>query len=792
MVEGLTRKEVAKRFRDGLNNDYRPPTSRTVSSILMANIFTLFNAILSVALVMIFLFGYPQDALFGLVMVANALTGIISELRAKRTLDKLAILDTADVCVIRDGKEIAIPPTDIVKDDVLRLKIGDQIPADGVVLETKRFQVDESILTGESLPLYKKKGDRLLSGSSVVSGQAYALMTTVGEHSYANRMSKQVKRFHMADSELEDGINWILRLILFALPFVIAALIASQVNNLGGIHHVNQADLWSKVVVATVSGVVSMIPQGLVLLTSVNFASAAIILARQHRVLVQDLPAVEVLARVDTLCLDKTGTITSGNIEGLGCAPITATMPPISKLSDVLHDDDIRALATLVADGSNATAEAVRDMVDADAFDDATMIPFSSMRKWSLVSDKGMTWVFGAPEIISKNAPHMLEHVANFADQGIRVILLAKVEGAYQVDDTATEHSLPEGLQPCALILLAEEVRKGAHETLDYLHQQGIDIKVISGDNPRTVGAIATRAGLADNPRILDASTVDVSDIDAMLMTSYDVFGRVTPEQKRHMVAALQSDGKTVAMTGDGVNDALALKEADLGIAMGSGAQATKAAAKVVLLDSSFLAMPAVLAQGRRVLGNMERVSTLFLAKTIYAIVIALLVAATLSPYPFLPRHLTLVGSMTIGIPAFFLALAPSRRRYRPGFLRRSLSLAVPAGFIAGLTTLAAYFSSTPDVASTVATLTLAVIALVILGVLSQPIATWRGILLAVMAGVIAVVALIPPLRHFFALADLSLYMLGIVAVAGAIGSACIIVVGVWWSHTFYSHKKGE
>lgn len=816
-LTGLTMDQVAVHQEAGRTNDYFTSVSRSVRQIIQSNLLTLFNAILLVCMVVTLIFGSPKDVVFVVVLVVNAATGIVSEIKAKRTLDRMQILDTAPIKVVRDGKESVIPPFEIVPGDLLHLQLGDQVPADGIVAKVNGLRLNESILTGESVPQYRQPGEEILSGSAVVSGDGYIWVTKVGADSWANRMSAQVKQFRLAYSELQSGIDRILKVITWCLPVVIVLLMWAQVRYYGGLQTLLKEHLATSVV-AVVAAIVGMIPQGLVLLTSINFASAGVKLARKG-VLVQELPAVEILARVDTLCLDKTGTLTTGEIETQGFCQLSQ---PCASLiaANRLADEELMALHLLTADASNGTAQALDRVLASQAADrlgpseswpEYTIIPFDSARKWSLLNLGSKAWVMGAPEIILAASPGKteaisgLEQVSNFAKTGARVVALA-CSDRYQLPDLngGEEPSLPEELTPVLIAVLAEELRDDAAQTLAFFRSQAVDVVIISGDNPVTVGALAQRAGLGRETG--DASSggngelslgfdarnlpTDQAEIQKIL-AEHRVFGRVTPDQKRALVHAFQAQGRTVAMTGDGVNDALALKDADLGIAMGNAASATKAAAKIVLLNSKFSTLPSVLQEGRRVLGNMERVSTLFLSKTVYAFLLAVAVGLLGMAYPYLPRHLTLVGSTTIGIPAFFLALAPSNRRYRPGFLYRVAMLVIPAGIMAGVASLAGYVCAQGDKAqaTTVATLILAGLALILLGILSQPIFSWRGILLLAMAGLLGSAILVTPVREFFALSwplfKNWLVIAGFIA-AGAIG---IIGVGVLWLRTYWTDE---
>ena len=780
---GLSAAEVAERVREGRTNAYRVRTSRSAAAILRANVFTIFNAILATALVVVLAVGHWADALFGIVLILNTATGTIAEVRAKRALDRLAFLEAPTACAVRDGREVELDVADVVLDDVLRLRSGEQVPADAVVLTADGLEVDESILTGESDPVRPRAGDRVLSGTTVTAGTALVRTTAVGADAYANRLAREARRYSVVTSELQVGTNRVLRWISWVIVPVALLLLWSQMRGTAISAAGAPTGQWRPALVAAVAGVVGMVPQGLVLLTSVNFATASLTLARR-RVLVQELPAVEVLARVDTLCLDKTGTLTTGRIA----------------LTDVLADDGAGRLVdataalrepllalTAVAD-PNATAKAVLEGLarrsaetpaDGDAPPGAEQvaprvhgaIAFSSRRKWSAAVLDEETWLMGAPEIVLTGADggaELLAHVQDLSTGGVRVVALARAQQPCARDDDG-EARLPGTRRAAGLVVLSEQVRPDAAQTLDYFRTQGVDVKIISGDNPTTVAAVAAKAGVAApdggapvalDARELPAEAADPAALDelAEAVEGAQVLGRVVPEQKRALVQALRSRGRTVAMTGDGVNDSLALKDADLGIAMGNGAPATKAVARMVLLSGEFSALPGVVAEGRRVMANTERIASLFLAKTIYASLIAVVVAVTAIGYPFLPRQLTIVSSLTIGIPAFVLALAPNSRRYRSGFLRRVLTLAVPAGVVAGIATLAARQWLALERAgqaqvTTGATLVLVVSGLALLTLTARPLLGWRLGLVVLMAGAALLGVLVPAVREFFVLA---------------------------------------
>ena len=755
---GLTTTEVDARVARGLTNRSGERTSRSYGEILRANVFTRFNAILGTMFAVVLVVGQPQDGLFGLVLVANALIGIVQEVRAKRQLDALAVLSAPRARVIRDGEPGELPVDDLVLDDLCELRTGDQVPADGVVRRADGLEIDESLLTGESDPIEKPPGSQVLSGSIVVAGAGAFQATAVGPDAYARKLAAEARQFQLVRSELMEGINFLLRLIQYALFPVSALLLWQQL----------QTDQVSGALTSTVAGVVGMVPEGLVLLTSLAFGIAAVTLARR-RVLVQELPAVEGLARVDVVCLDKTGTLTEGDVV-------------FDRYEPLGDDRDIAAALGALADdpNRNATLAAIGAALPApDGWSRRAATPFSSARKWSATTftDHG-TWVLGAPEMVLPQAAAddpVRAQANELAAHGSRVLVLARSAGSLEGE------ALPTPLQPAALVLLEEQIRPDAADTLAYFADQGVALKVISGDNPRTVAAVAARVGLPGADAPVDARQLpdDPSGLADVLET-HTVYGRVTPQQKRAMVHALQSRGHVVAMTGDGVNDALALKDADIGVAMGSGAAATRAVAKLVLLDSRFATLPGVVAEGRRVIANIERSANLFITKTVYAIVIAVMVVLLNWKYPFLPRHLTIISDFTIGIPGFFLALAPNTRRYIPGFIRRVLRFCIPAGVVIGAAALVAYgvafygANQTLTESRTTATLVVAVIALWVLVILARPINWWRGLLVAAMIGAIVIIVAVPPFRSFFALALPTGRVLWQAALIAAVGIALI------------------
>jgi cation-transporting ATPase E len=771
---GLTAAEVGERVERGEVNVADERTSRSLWEIFRANVFTRFNALLGSLWVLIMIVGPAQDGLFGFVLLFNSLIGIVQEYRAKRTLDRLAVLSAPKARVVRDGEVHEIAIGDIVLDDLCELRTGDQVPADGVLHVGDGLEVDESMLTGESDPVAKQPGDDVLSGSIVVAGHGRMQAIAVGADAYARRLAAEARRFTLVRSELMDGINLILRYVQWAIIPTAALLAISQFAS---------HESWREAVAGIVAGVVAMVPEGLVLLTSLAFAVAAVTLARRH-VLVQELPAVEGLARVDVVLLDKTGTITEGSV-GYDTIDVLAADAPVKAALGALAADDNR----------NATMNALHEHFSPPpGWTRTESVAFSSARKWSAASfaEHG-TWVIGAPEMILADRPAddpVRSRSDTLAAEGRRVLLLGRS------GDGLRDESLPADLVPAALVLFEEHIRSDAADTLRYFAQQGVALKVISGDNPRTVGAVAARVGLTGAERPVDARELP-DDVDALadVLEHASVFGRVSPHQKRAIVGALQQSGHVVAMTGDGVNDALALKDADIGIAMGNGAPATRAVAQIVLLDSKFAHMPGVVGEGRRVIANVERVANLFLTKTVYAMLLAIAVGVAQWPYPFLPRHLTIVSSLTIGIPAFFLALAPNLRRYVPGFVPRVLRFAVPAGIVASGATFSAYAIArvvddvSTDEARTAATLALLVVGLWVLNVLARPITPLRALLFGSMVGAFLVVLAVPWLREYFAL-DLPPRNT-LVAVAGVAGAA-ILLLELGWQITQWRQPREE
>jgi cation-transporting P-type ATPase E len=759
-ITGLSSAEVQARVAAGQVNTAPAGPGRGLAQILRANVLTPFNAILGTMFVIVLIIGPPQDALFGVVLVVNTIIGVAQELRAKHTLDQLAIVTAAKARAVRDGTTLDIDLGQIVKDDVLDLRRGDQVPVDGVVLTAEGLELDEALLTGEAEPVTKQRGDDVMSGSFAVAGAGWIRATGVGGQAYAVRLQEQAGRFSLIRSELQQGTNQILRLVTWVMIPAGILLILSE--------FFRSHEPFRDAARGSAAGVVAMVPEGLVLLTSLAFAAGAMRLARR-RVLVQELAAIEGLARADVLCIDKTGTLTKPGMQLVETQAVNGW--PDARIAEVA------AALAAVDDVPNDTMRAVSaHYPQSPGWTVTGEVPFSSARKWSAVSFSGAgTWVLGAPSIVSPGA--LADEVARHESQGRRVLLLASSESALDGD------ALPASCEPAALFVLAEELRDDTADSVRYLLSQDITIKVLSGDAPRSVAAIAERAGIPSGGPPVDAAALGDEEIGGML-ESASVFGRVRPAQKLAAVKALQAAGHVVAMAGDGVNDVQALKQADLGIAMGSGSQASRSVARIVLLDGSFGGIPPMLAEGRRVIANIERVAGLFVTKTTYAAIIAVAVGIAGVAYPFFPRHLTIISTLTIGVPAFLLALAPGAPRAHRGFAGRVLRFAIPAGTAAAVACLASYGiaraeNGSGNVARTAAMLAVFAVGLWVLWLVGSAGtgAAKRLALVVAMAACLAVLFAIPLARRIFAL---SLPPAGTSAAVAGVAVAAIAALTLW------------
>ena len=809
MASGLTDAEVAQRVAEGKTNDVPTRAARSVSEIVRANVFTRINAILGVLFLIVLSTGSLINGAFGLLIIANSGIGIIQEIRAKQTLDKLAIVGQAKPLVRRRSGSRALMPSEVVLDDIIELGPGDQIVVDGEILEEANLEVDESLLTGEADPIAKDAGDQVMSGSFVVAGSGAYRATKVGREAYAAKLAEEASKFTLVKSELRNGINKILQVITYMLVPAGLLIIYTQlfttdpglreslgrtftdiVNNEGGWREsvrIIRTELltsdaaWHEPVLRMVGALVPMVPEGLVLMTSLAFAVGVIRLGRRQ-CLVNELPAIEGLARVDVVCADKTGTLTENGMR-------------VSDLQPLTSDDLTNVLAQLAADDTrpNASIQAIAEAYPQPPGWTATATaPFKSATKWSGASyaEHG-NWIIGAPDVLLDPASPVAEQAEQIGSQGLRVLLV----GSSDLPVDAPQ--APGTVTPVGLVVLEQKVRPDARDTLDYFASQEVTVKVISGDNAVSVGAVAGTLGL--HGETMDARRLpDQPDQLADTLEEYTTFGRVRPDQKRAMVHALQSRGHNVAMTGDGVNDVLALKDADIGVAMGSGSPATRAVAQIVLLDNKFATLPHVVGEGRRVIGNIERVSNLFLTKTVYSVLLAVLVGlAGLSArflgtdpllYPFQPIHVTIAAWFTIGVPAFVLSLAPNNERAHPGFVRRVMTAALPSGLVVGTVTFVSYLvayqgrAANPVEqiqASTAALITLLVSSVWVLAVVARPYQWWR--LMLIVGAVVAYVLIftVPLTQRVFMLDPSNLGITSVALGIGLVGAALIEVL--WW-----------
>ena len=654
--QGLTQAEVEARIADGQVNAIQDSSNRSVKDIVMGNTLTFFNFINIVLLALVLSVRSYKNMLFIFIIIANTLIGIFQEIKAKITLDKLKILTVSHVDVIRDGVKKSVTVSELVKDDVILLKSGGQIPADGVILDGE-VDVNESLLTGESDSIHKTCGSKVLSGSFVTSGKAMCLLTEVGHDCYMEKLSSEAKQFKRYKTELQRNLDTILKFISIIIVPLGIILFAKQYWISGSTYEQAALD--------TVAAVLGMIPEGLVLLTSVALALGAVRLARRST-LVRELFCIETLARVDTLCLDKTGTITEGHL----C---------VQGEESVKEDIDLEQLmGRMVAalGDENETFQALRQHYKRNQSTNTKLVlPFSSERKFSGVVFEGEgTYLMGAYQFIFPQAdPAVLEKIAEYASQGLRVLTVA------HSPNEMTDYTLAEGFEIVGFVFMTDVVRKNAPDILGYFEEQGVDLKVISGDDPVTVAAIAARAGLKDADKYIDATTIHTDEEMEDAILKYSVFGRVTPKQKQQMVRLLKQNGRTVAMTGDGVNDVLALKDADVSIAMASGSEAAKNTANLVLLNSDFASLPHIVNEGRRVINNIKAAASMFLIKTGFSVLTALLTIIVGQNYPFQPIQLSVINGCAVAIPTMLLQLEPSFQKVNKHFFREVLRMSMPA-----------------------------------------------------------------------------------------------------------------
>ena len=712
---GLTTEEVTTRQRDGLSNKVKADSGKSVWQILMSNFFTLFNLLNFALAACLLLVGSYRNMLFLGVVFSNTLIGTIQELRAKHTIEKLKLLNAPQAHAIRNGKEITCTPDELVQDDLVVLRAGDQVVADAIV-RSGGGAANESLLTGESDAIGKHAGDWLMSGSYITEGKFVAQLVHVGSASYAAELTREAKAIKRPNSVLMTELNQLVRRISVILVPLGLLLFCKQ-------YFLNHAAL-TAAIPTTVAAMIGMIPEGLILLTSVALAVGVVKLGR-HQTLVQELYGIETLARVDVLCLDKTGTITKGEMQ-------MEKMIPVDADEDTLRSSLAKFLGAF--ETSNGTLKAMTDAVKPAKVHPIATLPFSSKRKKSAVSfPEGDTLILGAPSFVLEDhfPDDLRQTIDTYTAEGFRVLALARGEGC------VTDTDAPPVTQVLGLICLSDALRENAADTLAYFRQQGVTIKVISGDDPRTVSSIAKRVQLEGWDRWVDATTLTTESQLREAAEKYTVFGRVTPMQKKQLVEALKSNGHSVAMTGDGVNDIPALKTADCSIAMAGGADAAKHAAQLTLLNADFASLPLVVDEGRRVINNITRAASLFLVKTLYSFALSVITLLFPLNYPFQPIQLTLISSVTIGIPTFFLALEPNRERVQGKFLETVMRNAVPGA--AGVTLCAiaamvmAHFGHNATVISTMATMAAGTVGLMVLTSVCLPFTLMRGTLLGVM-----------------------------------------------------------
>lgn len=753
-ITGLTDEEVRQRVEEGLTNRADISTDKTTKEIVISNVFTYFNLIFLVITILLIMVGSFRNLTFLPIIIGNTVIGIVQEIRAKKTLEKMSLLNAPHADVIRNGSVKQISTEELVKDDVILLTAGKQICADAVVI-SGNIQVNESLLTGEADEVEKTEGSTLMSGSFVVSGECYARLEKVGNESYISRLSLEAKSMgDKEQSEMIRSINLIVKWVgIVIIPIGLILFWQS--------HFVNGESI-TKSVTSTVAAIIGMIPEGLYLLTTVALALSTMKLARK-KVLLHDMKSIETLARVDVLCVDKTGTITEPDMklkEIFLCknsgADGTQTALTLDELKSLILDyanASVDNNATMLALKAYA-AEALTNNTSALHRTAVSQQAFSSSLKYGSVTFSDGTYLLGAPEfIMHDDFVHIEEEIIPYADKGDRVLLFARYNGEN------VENGINGSVTPLGFVALANPIRANAVKTFEYFKSQGVAIKVISGDNPRTVSRIAIQAGIESAESFVDAATLDTEDKIADAVNKYTVFGRVTPKQKKQLVKALQAKGHTVAMTGDGVNDILAMKDADCSVAMASGSEAAAQAAQVVLLDSDFAHMPDVVYEGRRVVNNIQRSASLFLVKNIFSLLLSLFSVILMVTYPLEPAQVSLISMFTIGVPGFLLALEQNKDRIKGHFITNVMLKALPGGLtdviaVGALVVCGEVFCISDASIGTIATLVLSVVGFMILFKISEPL---NGMKYAVIIGNIAGLVFSGFfLKKLFALTDLS------------------------------------
>ncbi|AEB76308.1 cation-translocating P-type ATPase [Clostridium botulinum] len=767
-IRGLTKDEVLQRINEGKVNNIPKVPSRTFKQILRANLFTSYNLLNAILAIAVLIAGSPKNAIFAGVIIVNTLIGIFQEIRAKTILERLSVVNKKSVNVLRDDKIENIDVEQVVLDDIILLKSGEQILVDCIMMDNDEIEVDESLITGEADAILKKSGEKLLSGSFVSSGSAYTKVVGVGKDTYAAKLADEARKFKLINSKLQISINKIFRVIIgLVLPIGIL-LISTQ------LFYVKKS--WQDALIGSVSGIVGMVPEGLVLLTSATFVVAVIRLSKWDT-LIQELPATEVLARVDVLCLDKTGTITKGELKVSGINVIGRN-----------SEREVELILSAIAHSfksNNQTEKALMEKYNCNPnLEVKGKIPFSSKRKWSAVEfkDKGM-WILGAPEMILKeNYKDISLEVEKAAQDGKRVLLLANFKGEN------LDEKLDGELEKVSLVFMEDIIRDNAMKTISYFNNENVTLKIISGDNPVTVSSIAKRVGVKNADKYIDARNLPENEEElSKVVENTCIFGRVSPHQKKSIIKALRKNKHTVAMTGDGVNDVLALKEADCGIAMANGSDATKAVAQLVLMKSDFEALPHVVLEGRRLINNLEKVSELFISKTVYFMILSIIFALLLRPFPIIPIQLTLVGSISIGIPSFFLAISPNKDIIKGDFLKRVLRFSIPNGILIGISTIIMFLFGynqglSLEQCRTLALVIFGILSLFVLLKVSRPLNLYRVAVVFSMVVLFIMAFIIPFTRKIFVIKFLDLEY-----VFPVIGVCSIAILGMIILPNLYS-----
>ena len=776
MLTGLSKEEVKWRMENGQSNVSVEPPSKTEKDIIIGNICTYFNLIFTVIAVLLVIVGSYRDLTFLPIIIANTLIGIIQQIRSKRTLDKLSVLNTPKANVIREGKEVNLPVEELVLDDIVIFSAGNQICADAEVIEGV-VQVNESLITGEADEITKQVGEHLLSGSFIVSGKCYARLDQVGKDSYAAKLTLEAKALKEGEqSEMMRSLNGIVKAVGVAIIPISIILFYQQYGILGA--------SFKESVTAAIAAVIGMIPEGLYLLTSVALAVSVRHLAKK-KVLVHDMKCIETLARVNILCVDKTGTITENTMK------VNEVIPLNSRTLEELN----RLLGDFVyqMEKDNATMEALSDYFTEHTDRSAlSKTSFSSATKYSSVTFEDGAYVLGAPEfVLREKYESYKEQISAYSSQGYRVLVLALYHG------TIDGKALTQEAEPIALVLLSNPIRKEAKKTFEYFGKQDVEIKVISGDNPVTVSKIAKEAGIINAEHYIDASTLDTEEKMREAILSQTVFGRVTPNQKRTFVRLLKEAGNTVAMTGDGVNDVLALKDADCSIAMASGSDVAAQAAQLVLLESNFACMPSVVKEGRRVVNNIERSASLFLVKNLFSFLMSLFAILFMVSYPLKPSQISLISMFTIGTPAFLLALERNTSRINGKFINNVLFMALPAGLtdffiVSALIIFGAEFGVAQDDVSTASVMLMAVVGFMILYRVSKPLNRWRAaIFFTMMVGMLFCIVF---MKGLFAISHISVKCSMLLTIFAIASEPIFRYLTIWihWSKKAYERIKGK